>query len=185
VDSPAALFVVVSGPPASGKSTIAPPLAAALSLPLVAKDVIKDALITVLGAEDVGVSRRLGTAAVAAMLAVARSSVVGAVLESNFYRSRAREPLSQLPGPVVEVFCRCDREVAYERYRRRAADERRRGYFDDIRTRAEIWDDEVARPVDGGWPVLYVDTEGPVDTAALAARARRAASAGERWGTSS
>ena len=37
-------FVVVSGPPASGKSSLAPALAAELDLPLLAKDVIKDAL---------------------------------------------------------------------------------------------------------------------------------------------
>jgi adenylate kinase family enzyme len=33
-------YVVVSGPPASGKSTLAPPLAAHLGLPLAAKDTI-------------------------------------------------------------------------------------------------------------------------------------------------
>jgi len=36
-------FVVVSGPPASGKSSLAPALAAELDLPLPAKDVIKGA----------------------------------------------------------------------------------------------------------------------------------------------
>jgi 2-phosphoglycerate kinase len=42
------LFVVVSGPPASGKSTLAPVLARELGLPLIAKDTIKDALMSVL-----------------------------------------------------------------------------------------------------------------------------------------
>ncbi|MGH9063391.1 MAG: hypothetical protein ACRD0L_05360 [Acidimicrobiales bacterium] len=36
---------------------------------------------------------------------------VGAVLETNFYRSRATTDLERLPGPVVEVFCRCDQEI--------------------------------------------------------------------------
>ncbi len=45
-------FVVVSGPPASGKSSLAPLLATSLDLPLLAKDVIKDALVDALGAPD-------------------------------------------------------------------------------------------------------------------------------------
>ena len=65
------LFVVVSGPPASGKSTLAPILASEIGLPLVAKDTIKDALMSVLGVPDVEASRQLERAAVAAMLAVA------------------------------------------------------------------------------------------------------------------
>jgi len=56
------LFVVVSGPPASGKSTLAPVLARALSLPLVAKDTIKDALMTVLPVDAARVLDLIGRA---------------------------------------------------------------------------------------------------------------------------
>jgi predicted kinase len=69
-----ALFVVVSGPPASGESTLAPVLARELALPLVAKDTIKDALMSVLPVADVDASRHIGRGAVAAMLAVAADS---------------------------------------------------------------------------------------------------------------
>lgn len=75
------LFVVVTGPPASGKSTLAPPLARELALPLVAKDTIKDALMSVLPVPDVGASRQLGGTAVAAMLAIAGQSPIGAVID--------------------------------------------------------------------------------------------------------
>ena len=99
-------FVVVSGPPASGKSTLAPALAVELDLPLLAKDVVKDALVEVLGAPDLARSRELGRAAVHALLAVA-ATAGRAVLESVWH-GYARAPLAALPGPVVEVFCRCD-----------------------------------------------------------------------------
>jgi len=82
-------FVVVSGPPASGKSTLAGALAHELKLPLIAKDTIKDALMTVLPVPDVEASRQLGRAAIKAMLAVAAASPIGAVIENNFHRSRA------------------------------------------------------------------------------------------------
>jgi predicted kinase len=166
-----AIFVVVSGPPASGKSTLAPPLSRELGLPLIAKDTIKDALMATLPVPDVAASQQLGRAAVQVMLAVAAESPVGAVIESNFYRSVATESLHALPGGVIEIFCRCDRAVAAERYRARAGT-RHAGHFDAIRTDDELWNDEVARPVAGGWPVLEVDTNKAVDVAEVVAFVR-------------
>ena len=163
---PDPVFVVVSGPPASGKSTLAPQLAKALRLPLVAKDTIKDALMSVLGAPDVEVSRQLGRASVHTMLSVAAQSPIGAVIESNFYRSVAGAELMRLPGHVVEVFCRCTADVAWERYRTRAGT-RHASHFDHERRQDELWNDEVAEPVAGPWPLLEVDTNAPVDVAAV------------------
>ena len=102
-------FVVVSGPPAAGKSSLAPRLAAALDLPLLAKDVIKDALADALGASDLPRSRELGRAAVHVLLATARTAGRG-VLE-GVWHDYARAPLAALPGPLVEVFCRCPPDV--------------------------------------------------------------------------
>jgi predicted kinase len=73
-------FVVVSGPPGSGKSTLATALAPRLGLPLFSKDTIKESLLDTLGAPDVEASRRLGAAAVRAILALARENGCG-VLE--------------------------------------------------------------------------------------------------------
>lgn len=103
-------------PPASGKFTVAPWLASHFALPLIAND----ALMSVLAVPDVEASRQLGQAAIRAMLALAAASPIGAVLESNFNRLRAGDELRALPGEVLEVFCRCDREVAARRYRARA-----------------------------------------------------------------
>ena len=145
------LFLVVSGPPASGKSTLAPALAGELGLPPVAKDTIKDALMSLLPVPDVEASRQLGRAAVAAMLAVAAQSPSGAVIESNFHRSAAVANLRRcrLPGPVLEVFFRVDREVARRRHLTRAGS-RHAGHFESTRTAEELSNDEVSHPVAGG-----------------------------------
>src|SRR6185295_8584245 len=57
-----AMYVLVSGLPGSGKTTIAAPLATALDLPLLARDSIKESLWDALGAGDLAWSRRLGAA---------------------------------------------------------------------------------------------------------------------------
>ncbi|MGI8794768.1 MAG: AAA family ATPase [Acidimicrobiales bacterium] len=177
------LFVIVSGPPASGKSTLAPQVAAALGLPLIAKDTIKDAIMSVLNVPDVEGSRKIGRASVVAMLAVARESPIGAVIESNFYRSVAGAELAKLPGQVVEVFCRCTADLAWERYCRRAGS-RHAGHFDHERTRDELWNDEVAEPVAGPWPLLKVDTSAPVDVATVVELVRSRAHLSEPSGDS-
>jgi hypothetical protein len=166
-------YVVVSGPPASGKSTLAPVLAREFSLPLLAKDTVKDALMSVLGVAGIEESRQLGRAAVVVLDALARASTPGAVIESVFYRSVARGELSKLPGPIVEVFCRCGRVTAKRRYRERAGS-RLGGHFDDQRTSAELWNDENSKPVAGGWPVVEVDTTSLVDVDLLTRRIRTA-----------
>ena len=166
-------FIVVSGPPASGKSTVAPWMAAEFALPLVAKDTLKDALMSVFPVADVEASRQLGRAAVRAMLAVAAASPIGAVIESNFYRSVAADDLRQLPGSVIELFCRCGRDVAALRYRARAGT-RHAGHFDQVRSDDELWNAEVSEPVAGGWPVIEIDTNTPPNLAAVADRVRSA-----------
>lgn len=158
-------FVVVSGPPASGKSTLAPALAATLDLPLLAKDVVKDALVDALGAPDLARSRELGRAAVSVLLALARTTG-RAVLESVWH-DYARAQLAALPGPTVEVFCHCDPDLLRKRYAARSTG-RGAGYFDTERSAAELWNDEVVKPVAAGWPVVEVDTAAEVDVAAVA-----------------
>jgi predicted kinase len=70
--------VVVSGPSGSGKSAVAPAIAAELDLPLLAKDTIKEALMSILAVPDVEASRKMGRAAMAVMWAVAAVSQCGA-----------------------------------------------------------------------------------------------------------
>ena len=159
------LFVLVAGPPGSGKTTLAEPLAVKLGLPLIAKDAIKEALMDALGPpSSVEESRRIGRAASATLIAVAKTSH-GAVLE-NAFTAEAVPSLRSLPGSIVEVRCTVPRELALFRYRERAA-YRHAGHLDDLRAEAEIWNAELVIPLGVG-PIVGVDTSAPVDIDALA-----------------
>lgn len=157
-------FVLVAGWPGAGKSTLAAALAAELSLPLLAKDEIKEALMDVLDRpQTVASSQLLGKAAVLAMLRVARHCP-GAVLDSTWYDYAL--PLARtLPGQLAEVHCIVPLDLARARYRARSAS-RHAGHLDAARSDAELWG-KPSRPPGLG-PVIPVDTSRPAGTALIA-----------------
>lgn len=165
------LVVLVTGPPASGKTTVARQLAARLRLPLVAKDTIKEALFDALGAGDLAWSQRLGEGTYLAMLGIAEESVAAGasiVLEANFTRG-AESHLAALPARFVQVHCSAPLEVLQERY---AGRDRHPGHVDSERIDALRNAVETGRhdPLDLPGEIIRLDTTRPVDLAVLAAR---------------
>lgn len=168
------MFVLVTGPPAAGKTTVSGLLARELRLPRLAKDTIKHAVLEVLDVGDLDGTRRIGAAAVRALLALARENDA-AVLDSVWVDPGSVEELRALPAPVVEVFCRCELDELRRRYRRRAQERRGRRYdFDLERPDSELWNETSLRPLAGGWPVVTIDTSVEVDVRALATAVRQA-----------
>jgi predicted kinase len=162
------VYVLMSGLPASGKSTVAAPLATALGWPLLSKDALKEALWDTLGPGDREWSARLGAAAQEQLLRLAQ--VAPAAVIDTFVHRAWRDRWRALPGVVAEVHCRCPAELV----RARCAQRRRHPCHFDAEQLADRFDDWVrddARPLALGGPVLEVDTSGagPVDVATIAA----------------
>ncbi|WP_421931669.1 AAA family ATPase [Phenylobacterium sp.] len=167
--------VMVSGAPGAGKSTLAVPLAQALALPLLSKDVIKERLADVLGqrAEPEVWTKALGSASMELIWTLAALSPA-VVLEANFRPKNPyeRRMLSGLGGRLVEVYCRCPPEEASRRYSARSVIGNRHA----IHTLRDLPADLLAEydgPVGLG-RVIEVDTTAPVDIAALARSVRAA-----------
>ena len=120
-----AAVVVVTGPPASGKTTLARAIAAALGWPLYTKDDFKELLFDSLGTGDLEWSTQLGSAAFELLALVLRTAREPLVVEANFRRL-------ELDRPAVQVFCTGAADALNERYRSRTG--RHPGHLDDVRT---------------------------------------------------
>jgi predicted kinase len=123
--------VVVTGPLAAGKTTVARAIATRLRLALIAKDTIKEALFDGLGTGDLAWSQRLGAPTFLVMLALLEESMAAGasvVVEANFVRgSEFATRLAALPARFVQVHCSAPLEVLLERYGKR---ERHPGHVD-------------------------------------------------------
>jgi predicted kinase len=118
--------VVVTGPPASGKTTLARAIADALGWPLLTKDDIKETLFDTLGIGDRAWSHRLGAASMELLSKLVREQLEAGrdvVAEANF-----RWP-GELPDcRIVQVFCDAPADVLLERMRARM---RHPGHLED------------------------------------------------------
>src|SRR5712692_3070382 len=99
-------LVIVCGPPAVGKTTLAKMLSAQLGLPVLSKDSLKEALMDHLGG---GVA--VGAAAFAVQFATARellASGVGIILEGPFFVYQAELAEHVANGGDVYRFSTCE-----------------------------------------------------------------------------
>jgi predicted kinase len=167
----ATIAVLVNGPPGAGKSTMAGELAAQLGVPLISKDLLKEAMA------DQVITRLpttgLGAIASEAMWRLAALVDGGVVVDSFWCTGRDEQHLQdglEIAGitDAVELWCSADIPTMRERFKSRA---RHPAHHDA--ERMDEWEAMVrlAEPV-SEYPVVRVSTQEPVDAAALAARVK-------------
>lgn len=116
------LWVIVTGPPAAGKTTLARRIALDLGLPLFEKDAYKDALFADLGFGDKDWSRLIGISAINLLFFTADrmlQSGASLITESNFYTQlsseRACAIANNAKAKVIQVHCSASPEVLLKR----------------------------------------------------------------------
>ena len=182
------LLVVVTGSPASGKSTLAEKLSESMRLPLLAKDAFKEEIYDNLEGAAPADSHRLGFVAVRLMHSWSKRLLekgVSLVLESNFKRSLSLpdlESLFALSQPVGDTVktTTCyvaPRDEVVDRYVERLEEGERHPVHDDANHVDELRHDLEKGEYDMRFldvPVITVDTsiEGGVDIEALIHRIR-------------
>jgi predicted kinase len=177
---PEPLLLLVTGMPASGKTTVARALADELRVPLVTKDGIKERLYDELGTGDIAWSRQLGGAAYALLFEFCRELLAAGLsvaAEANFFAGSQEGQVAALPPHrLVQIVCTAPLDVLLERYAGRT---RHPGHVDDERASElrERFEAGVHAPLALGGELLEVDTSHPTDVEGLLARVQAAASA--------
>ena len=159
------LALIVTGAPASGKTTLGRPLAAALGLPYFSKDMLKECLFDILGIRDREWSRQLGGASMQLLYRCAEAILAAGqsvALECNFYPEWDTPKLRELQARVrcrfVQVLCVADGPTLVARFETRAVSGKRHpGHFD-----ASSLDEFRPKLVSEHWDAL--DLDGPVFT---------------------
>lgn len=172
-------ILIVSGAPASGKSTLAGALAEVFGYPLLSKDTLKESLFDSLGTHlgknagsSAELSRLLSQAAMDLLWSLA-PYCPKIILEANFRPKspHERERFAALEGRKLEVYCHCTPEEAARRFQERATRAEHHPAHSMKTMSAELLQ-EFDRPI-GLCPVIDVDTERPVNPLDVADRIRR------------
>jgi hypothetical protein len=134
-------FVVISGLPGSGKSTLGQSLAQGLGLRVLDKDAILERLFEEKGVGDIEWRRTLSRESDNILQAEATASD-GAVLISHWRlpgmplnSGTPTDWLYQLSNRIVDVHCECPADLSAERFVRR---KRHPGHMDHERSHAEV-----------------------------------------------
>jgi hypothetical protein len=172
------LFVIVSGLPASGKSTVAAGLAEDLRLPLMDKDAYLESLFGDSHAGNPQLREMLSRDADALLREAAQRSE-GGVLSSWWKHPKSKADsgtpvawLTSLPGLLIEVHCACRPEVAAARF---LARKRHPGHCDERHSEATLVGAFVEQAELGPLGVgalVEVNSERPHDRTALADKIR-------------
>ncbi len=115
--------IVVSGPPAAGKTTLTQSLQRDLGLPILAKDDIKESLFDSLGYSDRAYSMKIGKAAFELQFKLANELVannVSFILETAFFYDSSADIAKAVAGAdVLQVWCNADLSKLLERAKTR------------------------------------------------------------------
>ena len=175
----ARVLVVVSGLPASGKTTVGRLLSERLSMPLIDKDAILEAMFDSLGCQDRDERSRLSRASDEVLYTLAETSHA-AVLVNWWDHDSSPTRLRSITSSLVEVFCDCPVEVAAARFEARR---RHPGHHDPDRSPEEIekavrrLGDSFRGPLRVG-DLIRIDTNAPLDADSVTEQVRSALAAG-------
>lgn len=130
--------IIITGHPATGKTTLATQLAAELQWPLLYKDRIKERLYEVLGGGDRTWHNRLGQASFELIYVQSDALLkanVSHIVEANFVPQYADSPWQTLHSTylfkVIQILCHADVDTLQRRYHQRIVDgTRHRAHFD-------------------------------------------------------
>jgi len=167
---PPPLFVIITGAPCTGKTTLGLRLAADFRLPFIYKDGIKETLFDRLGWKDKRWSKLLSLASydllyyfVESLLKSGTSLIVEANFKTQVDTNKFLALKSQSEFVPFQILCRAEPEILLERFRSRAgAPGRHPGHIDHLTEgdiRQSLWRGEYQALAIGGQLVVVDSTD--------------------------
>lgn len=133
-------MIIVSGPPATGKTTLAEELSKVTDFPVISKDQIKELLFDSLGWKDRAWSKKLGKAGYDLLYYLLENflaSKTSLIVESNFQRnldsSRFNILVEKYHLRIIQIICQTDGQILFERFKKRSeSGQRHPGHRDHL-----------------------------------------------------
>ena len=161
-------LVIITGRPCTGKTTLGRELARRTNLPFISRDDLKESLFDSLGWDDRDWSKKLGVASfhllyrvIESILRTGQSIIVETNFSPEFDTGRFLALKQEYGFYPIQILCRTDREVLFERFKTRSeSGERHPGHVDNA-TLVEFRDSlegDKHGSLDIGGTLLEVDT---------------------------
>ena len=161
-------LILVSGAPATGKTTTAKLLSARLRIPVISKDAIKESLFESMGWDNREWSKKLGFASIVLMFELVEGQLStgnSVIAETNFYPDldgpRVEALHTKADFATIEVHCSAATDIVLIRYKdRQDSGARHPGHrFDaELQTLQEVLRDGIFHPMDLDGELLTIDT---------------------------
>jgi predicted kinase len=131
-------LIIITGLPATGKTSLGKKLATELNLPFISKDEIKELLFESLGYTDLAWSKKIGSTSYDLLYYFAESLLKNnqsLIIETNFDPKFANQKIIDLKNKYnfepMQIRCFTEGKILLERFTKRAqSSERHPGHFD-------------------------------------------------------
>jgi predicted kinase len=121
------LLIIVSGPPSSGKTTLAKSVAQKFNLPLITKDSLKEILFDTVGWKDRKWSQKIGFASFSIMhyfldllMITGQSLIIEGNFKTEFESQHILPRLKKYNYKAVQIMCQCEGKILFERFKQRS-----------------------------------------------------------------
>jgi predicted kinase len=161
-------FIIVTGRPAAGKTTLATWLAQELRLALVSKDSLREVLFDQLAWKDRAWTQALGRASVDLMFYFAQAQLAAGasiILDNTFHPAmstpRFQALKTQYSANGLQIICNANRDTLFQRFRVRAQSGDRHPGHRDQAVLDQLWTNltqERSPILEIGGEIIEVDT---------------------------
>lgn len=132
------LLIIVSGPPSTGKTTLAKAISKKFNLPLITKDNLKEILFDTVGWHNREWSKKLGFASFSllhyfldSLMPTGQSIIIEGNFKPEFESQEILSRLSHFGYICLQIMCQCDGQILFDRFKKRAeSGERHPGHCD-------------------------------------------------------